>query len=166
MSFSKKRLWTNTYWYLTFILMQLSVELNSEQNGMIVKLKSNNNEVICQKMIFPGFFFANISSKILWHISKDAEFCGEFSSIFEISAKSLLKISHRVFVFLTGAGWRDVNLINFVPTGKRYLKNAKGSFVGQKIAYRMASTRSLQSIGKCPKKRKTFWIVYYLPLVI
>jgi len=56
-----------------------------------------------------------------------------------------------------------VNLLNFVPKGKIYLKNEDESFVEQKIFYRMSLTRSLRCIGKCPKKKKKFRTVYYTP---
>jgi len=96
---------------------------------MIVKLK---NDVILAENDRFGFFtsftskicFTNISSKILRYLLKYAEFCGEFNSIFEISAKILLKTFHR-----------------------------------------MRLTRSLQYIGKCPKKRKKISTVYDAPPV-
>jgi hypothetical protein len=57
---------------------------------------------------FPGFFtffiskifLTNIFSKTLKHISKDAEFCEEFCSIFEIPAELFLKNFSSVFRFL------------------------------------------------------------------
>jgi hypothetical protein len=56
--------------------------------------------VILSDKVFSGFFtffnlkifIVNISSKTVRHISKDAEFCGECFSIFEIPAELLLKI--------------------------------------------------------------------------
>ena len=84
--------------------MSPDAEFNFKHNGMVDKLKNEERQVISnkktmmphyQKKDFPSFdfrvFFANISSKILKHMSKDTEFCGKFRDMFQISAKPLLK---------------------------------------------------------------------------
>jgi hypothetical protein len=70
------------------------------------------------------------------------------------------------FVFWSAQfdGWVSINLLNFAPTGKSYLEKRDGSFVDQKIFYRMNLSLSLLCVGKCPKKRKTFSTVYYTSL--
>jgi hypothetical protein len=100
--------------------MPSDVEFISEQNGMIFKLKSkniylsivklemNNYLVLSENELFQFFTYftskilsANISYKILNHISKDTEFYGEFFTYLKISAKRLLKIFQYFLVFFT-----------------------------------------------------------------
>ena len=101
--------------------MSSDVEFNSEQNGVIVKLKCEKNlgcfqleknydPNISEKGFFVVFtyfhlnlFLSNICCKILEHRIKDAEFYGDFYSIVEILAESLFKKFSSSFSFFTVA---------------------------------------------------------------
>jgi hypothetical protein len=133
--------------------------------------------VILPKNGFPSFFtfsilkifLANILTKTLKHISKDAEFSEEFRSIFEIPAELFLEKYFHHFSFFGSSqlhDWVGGHLFNFSTTRKSYLKNKDGSFVEQKILYRMSLKQSLQCVENYPKNRTTFWLIYYAPPVI
>jgi hypothetical protein len=62
--------------------------------------------------------------------------------------------------------WVGVYLFNCAATRKSYWKNKDGSFVEQKILYRMSLKRSLQCVENYPKNRTTFWLIHYGPPVI
>jgi hypothetical protein len=113
-------------------------------------------------------FLANISSKIFKHISEDIEFCGEYFNRSEISVKPLLKSFHHFFFFSPSQldDWIGVHLLNVAPTINVILKNKDGSFVEQKILYRMSLERSLEYVRKCSQKRETFCPVLYGSFVI
>ena len=62
--------------------------------------------------------------------------------------------------------WLVVHLFNFSTTRKSYLKNKDGSFLEQKILYRISLKQSLRCVENYPKNRITFWLIYYAPPVI
>ena len=96
-------------------------------------------------------------------------FLKNFVAYLKFQRNVFLRKSFHHFSFFESSqlhDWVAGHLFNFSMTRKSYLKNKDGSFVEQKILYRMSLKQSLQCVENYPKHRITFWLIYYAPPVI